>query len=71
MGEDVVPDFYMSSCEYDSFAAVRRCYRLKRLVGPRRDDYLAIRVEPPLAGDPVGYPNRQFEVLVINSRHWE
>jgi hypothetical protein len=68
MTDDVLPDFYMSSCEYEDFAAARRCYRLKRLVGPHRDDYLAIRVDPPVPGDPLGYPNRQFEGLVIATR---
>ena len=42
------PDFYLTSTESYEFKQPRRCWRIKRLSTPSRDDLLLVKVDPPL-----------------------
>jgi len=65
----VSPDFYLASAEgYGKFEEPRRAYRIKRLNGDVRDDYLLIRVSPPVIGQPYGLGAKDIEYLVVCTR---
>jgi hypothetical protein len=63
------PDFYLSSSEGYGLEQPRACFRIKRLKGRTGDDYLAIRVEPPIPGQPYGLGNRDIDTVVVAARH--
>ena len=43
-----VPDFYLASTESCEFEQPRRCWRIKRLSTPNRDDLVLLKIDPPL-----------------------
>jgi len=63
------PDFYMSANEYDALEKPRKCYAIRRFSGKRRDNYLLIRIDPPIApGEVEGFDSEISEVIVA-TRH--
>jgi hypothetical protein len=44
------PDFYLASSEGYGLETPRRCYRLRRILGRSDDDYLIVKVDPPIIG---------------------
>jgi hypothetical protein len=66
---DSRPDFYLSSTEGFGLGPPRECYRVKRLSGHSRDDYLLIRISPPIVGQPYGLRDRDIGIVVIAPRH--
>ncbi len=66
---DTEPDFYLVSSEGYGLEAPRACYRLKRLSGSTRGDYLLISLEPPISGQPYGLGDRDIATVVIATRH--
>ena len=63
------PDFYMTSTESYALGRKRKCYRVKRIHADGRDDYLLIRIDPPLDGRRYGIDNDQVSELIIAARH--
>ena len=63
------PDFYMSADEYDALDEPRKCYSIKRFSGGKRDNFLLIRIDPPIApGEVEGFDSEISEVIVA-TRH--
>ncbi len=69
MTASVSPDFHLASLDYPDFKGPRRCYRIKRLQGEHRDDFLAIRVDPGLPGQDYGYGHKDIDTFVSLPRH--
>jgi hypothetical protein len=67
--ESTTPDFFLASTEGYGLEAPRRCYRLRRVPGRAVDDYLVIRIDPPLGGQRFGLGDRDIDKLVIATRH--
>ena len=47
----------------------RMCYKIRRLRGDFRDDYLLIRVHPPVIGQKYGLGDRDIDKLIVATRH--
>jgi hypothetical protein len=59
------PDFYLASSEGYELEAPRQCWRIKRLVTNERNDFLLIKIDPPIIGQKFGLGGQDiFEVLV-------
>lgn len=63
------PDFYLASTEGYGLGEPRRCWKMKRLRSPTRDDLLLIRVAPPLVGQKYGMGAKDVEYLIVATRH--
>ena len=63
------PDFYMSSDDYDLFDEPRKCYAIRRLSGKHRDDFLLIRIDPPIAPGEVEGFDSEISELIVATRH--
>lgn len=61
--------FFMTSSEDSKLKQLRRCIPIKRFHAPNRDDYLLIRVTPPLEGHWYGISSGNITELVIATRH--
>ena len=66
--DDQSPDFFMILGESPGVIQQLKCYRIKRFHATRRDDYLLIRVSPPVDGQRYNVPHLINE-LVIAARH--
>lgn len=66
--DDKSPDFFMVLGESPGSIKQLKCYRIKRFHATRRDDYLLIRVSPPVDGQRYSVPDLINE-LVIAARH--
>jgi len=49
------PDFYLASSEGYDLEEPRRCFQIKRMRGDFRDDYLLVRIDPPINGQKYGF----------------
>lgn len=65
------PDFYLASTEGYGFRTPRRCWRIRRLSAPERNDLLLIRIDPPLIGQKYGLGNQDIDCVIIATRHKE
>jgi hypothetical protein len=59
----------MASTEGYGLEKPRRCAAIKRLGGDRRDDYLLVRIDPPLVGQDFGLGDRDVDEVIIATRH--
>ena len=66
MGE---PDFFLASSEGYGLEQPRRCYRLRRILGRSGDDYLLVKVDPPIVGQRYGLGGRDIDHVVLATRH--
>jgi hypothetical protein len=62
------PDFYLASSEGYNLEEPRRCFSIKRLRGPHRDDYLLVRIDPPIIGQPYGLGGQDIEKVIVATR---
>lgn len=62
-------DFYLSSSEGYDLGNPRKCYRIKRLQGDTRDDYLLIRIDPPLIGQEYGLGGQDIDEVIVAARY--
>jgi hypothetical protein len=62
------PEFYLSSRDIDPPLEPRRCYAIKRLRCAVRDDYLLIRIDPPLVGQWYGLGGRDIDKVIVATR---
>lgn len=66
----VTPDFYMSTAgEYGPLAAPRSCWQLGRLRDDVHDEYMLIKIEPPLNGQLFDLGATDIAQLIISPRH--
>jgi hypothetical protein len=64
-----IPDFYLASNESNLLRIRRKCYIIKRFHALHRDDYLLVRVSPPLEIEAGGTLTNQLAELIIATRH--
>lgn len=62
-------DFYLASTESYAFEATRRCFVIRRLRASRRDDYLLVKIDPPVIGQKYGLGGLDIEEVIIATRH--
>jgi hypothetical protein len=66
MTETNEPDFYLDARdESSSMDELRACWRIKRISTGKSDDFLLVRIDPPVIGQPYGLGDRDITVLVI------
>jgi len=63
------PDFFLASLEGYGMEAPRRGFRIRRLCGDHRDDYLLARIEPPVARSAFGLGANDIDHVILASRH--
>ncbi len=61
-------DFYLASTESYALDEPRRCWRIKRLRGDMRDDYLLVRIDPPLGGSAFGLDLGDINQVIVATR---
>lgn len=65
-----LPDWFLGSSEQrGDFARVRACWVEKVLRGPDKREYLLVRVEPPVIGQPFGMGGADIPIIVVAPRH--
>jgi hypothetical protein len=62
--DDRLPDFFMILGESPGLVQQLKCYAIKRFPAARRDDYLLIRVAPPVDGQRYDVPNLITEFVI-------
>jgi len=62
-------DFYLASSEGYNLEDPRQCFRIRRLAGDHRDDFLLARIDPPLIGQLYGMGGQDLDELVLVTRH--
>ena len=63
------PDFFLASSEGYGMEKPFRCFAIKRLKGEKRDDYLLVRIEPPLIGQRFGLGGHDIDYVILATRH--
>ena len=63
------PDFYLASSEGYNMEEPRRCWRVRRVATPGRDDFLLVKIDPPLIGQNYGLGDRDVDLVLIATRH--
>ena len=62
--------FYLASAESRPTLAPRKCFVAERLVATEgRDDYLRVKIEPPIIGQPYGMRDKNIEDVVLATRY--
>jgi hypothetical protein len=64
-----IPSAYLASTEDRDLREPRKCYFLKRLRGPLHNDYLLVKVAPPLIGQLYGLGAKDIDCLILAARH--
>jgi len=62
-------DFYLSSSEGYGLETPRACYRVRSLGGRSTDDYLLVRIDPPIIGQPYGLGGKDIDMVILANRH--
>ena len=63
------PDFILASSEGYNLESPRKCWKIKQLKTPTRNDLLLIRIDPPLIGQKYGIGESDIEYLIVATRH--
>ena len=63
------PDFYLSSTEGYGLETPRACFRIKRLKGRSYDDYLLVKIDPPIFGQAYGLGAEDIDYVVLAVRY--
>jgi hypothetical protein len=63
------PDFYLASADSRPALAPRGCFLEERLAVHGRDDYLRVRIEPPIVGQPFGLQENDIDDVVLAARY--
>ncbi len=62
--------YYLTSTDARPTLAPRKCFVEERLATPEgRDDYLRVRIEPPIIGQPYGLGDKDIEDVVLATRY--
>jgi hypothetical protein len=62
------PDFYLASTESYALDEPRGCWRIKRLPGDKRDNYLLARIAPALNGATFGLGPCDITKVILATR---
>jgi hypothetical protein len=60
------PDFYLVSSNGYGLEEPRSCWRIKRVIAGKRDDFLLTRVDPPA---PIEFGRRHVDLVLLASKH--
>lgn len=64
------PSFYLASTDSSPAFAPRRCFIEEELVvNGERDNYLRVRIEPAIIGQPYGLGDKDIEDVVLATRY--
>jgi hypothetical protein len=63
------PDFFLASTESYNLQEPREVFILKILHGTYRDDFMLVKIEPPIIGQRYGLGGKDISEVVIVSRH--
>jgi len=64
------PKFYLASTDSSPALAPRKCFVEEKLAAIEgRDDYLRVRIEPPIIGQPYGLGDKDIEDVVLATRY--
>lgn len=63
------PDFYLASAEGYGLESPHACFILRRLRSERRDDFLLVRIDPSIIGQPFGLGDKDIDEVIIATRH--
>lgn len=63
------PDFYLTSSEGYDLELTRSCYVIKPLSTINRNDYLLVRIKPPIIGQRFGLGAKDIDVVILAPRH--
>ena len=70
MTDERDPIFYLTTAgEYKLLSKPRACWFVRRLRDVNRDDYMLVRIDPPLIGQPFGLGATDITTLVLSTRH--
>ena len=65
-----VPDFYLAAPgECTLLAEPRACWALQRFADAVRDDYLLVKIDPPIIGQYFGLGDKDADVLLLSTRY--
>lgn len=62
-------DFFLASSEGYGLEEPRACSRLQRIPGRSGDDFLLVKVDPPITGQQYGLGAQDIDRLVLAVRH--
>ncbi|HEV2452993.1 MAG TPA: hypothetical protein VGY98_01950 [Verrucomicrobiae bacterium] len=65
------PEFFLASTEGYDLEEPRRCLVTRRLRGTKRDDYLLIRIDPPIHAQNSGLATSEIDEVIIATRFKE
>ena len=64
------PIFYLTTAgEYKLLSKPRACWFVRRLRDVNRDDYMLVRIDPPLIGQSFGLGANDVTALLLSTRH--
>jgi hypothetical protein len=64
------PAFYLTSTDCEPVLEPTKCFTEERLIAAEsRDDYLRVRIEPSIIGQPYGLGEKNIEDVVLATRH--
>ena len=64
------PAFYLTTAgEYKLLSAPRACWFVRRLRDVNRDDYMLVRIDPPLIGQSFGLGGADVTEVLLSTRH--
>lgn len=67
---EAAPVFYLTTAgEYKLLSKPRTCWFIRRLRDVNRDDYMLVKIEPPLIGQSFGLGGNDVHELLISTRH--
>lgn len=66
---DEKPTFYIVSTDDTTIEEPRACFALRRIAYGSRDDYLVVKIDPPLIGQEYGLGGKDIDVLVVAAKH--
>jgi len=66
---ETLPNFYLASSESYNLSEPRKCYTIKRISGQYRDDYLLIKIDPPIIGQLYGLGDQDIDKVIVATRH--
>lgn len=70
MSMDEKPMFYLTAAgEYKLLSKPRGCWFVRRLRDINRDDYMLVRIDPPLIGQSFGLGGNDVTMLLLSTRH--
>ena len=64
------PSFFLTTAgEYKLLSQPRACWFIRRLKDVNRDDYMVVKIDPPLIGQSFGLGRLDITELLLSTRH--